>query len=574
MEKIMKFSAFPRSIKTILEAERKYIIPRYQREYSWEKEQLEEFWEDINKQIKFSNKEYSISEYFIGSLVLVGDDELGTEFYVVDGQQRLTTITIFLSVLTQIGKEIGDEAFANSCYRYIEGKDSEFKSFFKLINETPKPFFQNTIQYFDKEENEPSSEEEKGLLNSYKYFYKNLYSKKDNHKEDFLLFLKAIRDQLVGCSVIFITVDNEEAAQTIFETLNAKGKDLETLDLIKNKVFEVLNKEHPSDFAKDKWKIIKSNINSRSERIQLSVFFRHFWIAKYSFATENKIYKLFQEKIEQTESSYKSFILDLEKFSSNYIKVTSPLLVDWQLQEEKNILNSLQAIKDFKVSQPRPLITIVIELYKDRKIKLKYAIRIISQLEAFHFIFSAITSSRASGMESLYSKYSRKLSEADKNVNIINILNELSKQLKDKIESDISYATFEDKFLNLKFSNDLTKDKKVIQYIFKLKEKMMHNTDELTIDSITLEHIHPQQSNTEWSHNIGNLLPLSGKLNRDCDTKDLQQKIPILEKSDLKQVKEFCNECKNEPEWTEKLTKDRAIKLAKELYDFSMSKFS
>ena len=70
------------------------------------------------------------------------------------------------------------------------------------------------------------------------------------------------------------------------------------------------------------------------------------------------------------------------------------------------------------------------------------------------------------------------------------------------------------------------------------------------------------------------MLPLSGKLNGDCDTKDLQQKIPILEKSDLKQVEEFCNEYKNEPEWTEKLTKDRAIKLAKELYDFSMSKFS
>ena len=57
MEIIMKFSAFPRSIKTILEAERKYIIPRYQREYSWEKEQLEEFWEDINKQIKFNDRE-------------------------------------------------------------------------------------------------------------------------------------------------------------------------------------------------------------------------------------------------------------------------------------------------------------------------------------------------------------------------------------------------------------------------------------------------------------------------------------------------------------------------------------
>ena len=84
----MKFAAFPRSIKTILEAERKYIIPRYQREYSWEKEQLEEFWDDITKQIKFNYDNYQTSEYFIGSLVLIGDDELGTEFYVVDGQQR------------------------------------------------------------------------------------------------------------------------------------------------------------------------------------------------------------------------------------------------------------------------------------------------------------------------------------------------------------------------------------------------------------------------------------------------------------------------------------------------------
>ena len=570
----MKFSAFPRSIKTILEAERKYIIPRYQREYSWEKEQLEEFWEDINKQIKFNEQEYTISEYFIGSLVLVGDDELGVEFHVVDGQQRLTTITILLSVLTQIGKELGDESFANSCYRYIEGKDSEFKSFFKLINETPKPFFQNTIQHFTQEKSDPSSEEEKGLLNAYKYFYKNISSEKEKRGEDFLLFLKAIRDQLVGCSVIFITVDNEEAAQTIFETLNAKGKDLETLDLIKNKVFEILNKEHPSDFAKDKWKSIKTNINSRSDRIPLPVFFRHFWIAKYSFATEKKIYKLFQEKIEQTESSYRSFILDLEAFSRNYVKVTSPLQVDWQTQEEKVIFNSLQAIKDFRVIQPRPLITIVVELYKNKKIKLSQMVKFISQLEAFHFIFSAITSSRASGMESLYSKYSRKLSEVGDSDSIPKLLNELSKQLKDKIESDISYATFENRFLNLKFSNDFTKDKKIIQYIFKLKEKMMHNTNELTIDSITLEHIHSQKENTEWSHNIGNLLPLSGKLHEDCGTKDLKQKIPILKKSVLKQVQEFCDEYEHEPQWTEELTRNRAKKLAEELYDFSMSKFS
>lgn len=569
----MKFAAFPRSIKTILEAERKYIIPRYQREYSWEKEQLEEFWDDITKQIKFNYDNYQPSEYFIGSLVLIGDDELGTEFYVVDGQQRLTTITILLSVLTQIGKELGEVAFAKSCYRYIEGKNTEFQEFFKLINETPKPFFQNTIQNFDKEDDEPYSEEEKGLMNAYTYFYKNISSEKKEYKENFLLFLKAIRDQLIGCSVIFITVDNENAAQTIFETLNAKGKDLETLDLIKNKVFEVLNKDHPSDFAKDKWKNIKNNINSRTERISLSVFFRHFWIAKYSFATEKRLYKLFQEKIDVTESSYKDFILDLEVFSKNYIKVTSPLDGDWKTHEEKMVLNSLQAIKDFRVIQPRPLIAVVIELYQNKKLRLRELTKFISQLEAFHFIFSAITSSRASGMESLYSKYSRKLSNVDNDAQIPELLRELSRQLKEKLEAEISDAVFEGKFINLKFSNEFTKDKKIIQYIFKLKENMMRSTNELTIDLMTLEHIHSQKENVSWSHNIGNILPLSGELNENCGTKDLINKLPILEKSEFSQVKEFCKEYQNVSIWSEKLTEERAKKLAKELFDFSMNKF-
>ena len=293
----MKFAAFPRSIKTILETERTYIIPRYQREYSWEKEQLEEFWNDIKNQITISNESYEVKEYFIGSLVLIGDDERGTEFYVVDGQQRLTTITIFLSALTQIGKELQDDAFLNSCYRYIEGKDADFKKFFKLINESPKPFFQNTIQNIDQDKGgDPNSDEEKSLFNAYKYFYNKLLAEKKNYSDNYITFLKAIRDQIIGCSVIFITVDSEEAAQTIFETLNAKGKDLETLDLIKNKVFEILNKNHPSDFAKDKWKNIKNTINSRTERVSLSVFFRHFWISKYAFLNENKIYKSFQEK--------------------------------------------------------------------------------------------------------------------------------------------------------------------------------------------------------------------------------------------------------------------------------------
>ena len=561
----MRLFAYPRSFKDILTLQRKYIIPRYQREYSWELEQLEEFWNDIKGQILFEDSVYITQDYFIGSLVLVGDDEKGTDFLVVDGQQRLTTITILLSALTQIGKELEEEAFYKSCYSYIEGKDSEYNDFFKLVNETPKPFFQRAIQH--------NSEEEKALLYAYNFFYTHVNRERTQH-ENPILFLKALRDQIVKCSTIFITVDNEEDAQNIFETLNAKGKDLETLDLVKNKIFGVLNKEHPSDFAKDNWNNIKTNLRSRSESVSLSTFFRHFWIAHYSFATENKIYKLFQEKIPQTENDYKTFVNNLEIFSNHYIKAISPLHIDWKTQEERQVLYALMAINDFKVIQPRPLVTTLIGLYHNRLLKINDLNSIILKLEMFHFIFSAITSSRASGLESLYSRYSRQLNSSNDKVEIKKILSELSLKLKEKLNSEITYEGFEKKFISLKFSNNFTSDKKLIQYIFKLKEKSLMRTNELSIDLITLEHIHSQKIDTEWSHNIGNLLPLAKELNEDCKNYDLDKKIPILKKSELKQVKDFCEEMKSEKLWTRDLSDKRAQELSQEIYDLALKVFN
>ena len=569
----MRLFAYPRSFKDILTLQRKYIIPRYQREYSWELEQLEEFWNDIKGQILFEDSVYITQDYFIGSLVLVGDDEKGTDFLVVDGQQRLTTITILLSALTQIGKELEEEAFYKSCYSYIEGKDSEYNDFFKLVNETPKPFFQRAIQHIDKEEIPTNSEEEKALLYAYNFFYTHVNRERTQH-ENPILFLKALRDQIVKCSTIFITVDNEEDAQNIFETLNAKGKDLETLDLVKNKIFGVLNKEHPSDFAKDNWNNIKTNLRSRSESVSLSTFFRHFWIAHYSFATENKIYKLFQEKIPQTEDDYKTFVNNLEIFSNHYIKAISPLHIDWKTQEERQVLYALMAINDFKVIQPRPLVTTLIGLYHNRLLKINDLNSIILKLEMFHFIFSAITSSRASGLESLYSRYSRQLNSSNDKVEIKKILSELSLKLKEKLNSEITYEGFEKKFISLKFSNNFTSDKKLIQYIFKLKEKSLMRTNELSIDLITLEHIHSQKIDTEWSHNIGNLLPLAKELNEDCKNYDLDKKIPILKKSELKQVKDFCEEMKSEKLWTRDLSDKRAQELSQEIYHLALKVFN
>jgi uncharacterized protein with ParB-like and HNH nuclease domain len=93
----MNLTAYPRTVNDILTLNRKYIVPRFQREYSWEEVEHSSFWKDICSQIQISGKVIKFSDYFIGALVLVGDDAKDVEFQIVDGQQRLTTITIIFS---------------------------------------------------------------------------------------------------------------------------------------------------------------------------------------------------------------------------------------------------------------------------------------------------------------------------------------------------------------------------------------------------------------------------------------------------------------------------------------------
>lgn len=570
----MNLSAYPRTIKDILTLNRKYLIPRFQREYSWEKEELLTFWNDIISQIKYSNSELSTSDYFIGALVLIGDDSNDDVFEVVDGQQRLTTITILFSVLTQLFKDI-DDNLAKSCYSYVEGKDGDYNAFFKLENENPKPFLQRRIQYFEIEiEYKPKTEEEKNLLFAYEYFSKKLndynlaktFEDLKLREEAFthVELLKIIRDQLLDCKTIFITVKEKRQAEKIFETLNAKGKDLETIDLIKNKIFELLSDEHPTDYAKENWKLIKSKLTERENGVNISTFFRHFWISKYEFLTERKIYESFQKNVIQTELEYKSFIENLKKDSSYYSKIISPNLLDWKQLEEKEIFYSLEALNNFRVTQHRPLFLTLFTLYEDKLINVNYLKEIINKIERFHFIFTAISSQRASGLESLYSKHSRSLRKLTDKNSIRKNLDELIQKLILKTPEE---EVFIKKFEALKFTNKLTRDKKIIQYIFSKIENSKIDTDELKVFNITLEHIEGQSNNQDWVSSIGNLIPLAEKINSSIGNIEFEKKIIEFKKSELKTVKEFCEKYQHIKTWNEDIVKIRTEELAKFTYN-------
>lgn len=549
----MELQANARTLTNVLSVNKKYIVPRFQREYSWGKEQVSELWNDIVSNIHFQQDgQYHYDEYFIGALVLVGQ-ETSSELMIVDGQQRLTTLTILLSALCDKFKQINEDAVAQSIYNnYISGIDDDGKSFFKLVNETPKPYFQNNIQHIDKRGDGPESLEEKNLQSAYndltEYLSEENLSKSlglDEERFVYLEALKAVRDQVLRfLKVIYITVNDEDEAYTIFETLNARGLNLSYADLIKNKLFKKLNGTHPDDDAKTKWNKIRKIIGSRNGVGSVETFIRHWWVSKYSYVSSDTLYKAFLDKWNKGVIDAEEFIDELLSDAELYVKISSPTEQDFPEIEMRPVFKGLQALRLFNISQNKPFLLSLFKARAKGTLKLADMNRAVLSIERFHFMFNAVCSLRPSGIESAYAKAARALVDdaATKASNRQVIKSLLDMLVKRKPE----FSVFIEKFGMLKFSNQELKNKRLIQYIFNRLELHFIKTGEYMPDSLTLEHIYPQSSGRHEVYSmIGNLLPLSKELNEKAGNKSVKDKINIYKESKYALVQDFVNQFEN-----------------------------
>ncbi|MBN3041868.1 DUF262 domain-containing protein [Pectobacterium brasiliense] len=572
----MELHAYTRTILELLSVNRKYIVPRFQREYSWTKEQINELWLDIISNINcIDDNGYEHSEYFIGSLVLIGD-ETGSSMQIVDGQQRLTTLTILLSVLCEKFKETGVDALATALYdNYIAGRDDDNIQFFKLVNETPKPFFQRNIQHITKSGERPNSPEEKNLQMAYDELYSSMLLENippnllnQNQDSSYINLLKAIREQVLRyLKVIFITVNEEDEAYTIFETLNARGMNLSYVDLIKNKIFKALNEEHPDDNAKTKWNLIKETIASRPAVGSMETFIRHWWVSRFSYVSSDKLYKSFTNKWRSGDIEASVFIEQLLEDSKIYVKISSPIDTDFPEMEMKQIYRSLQAIKLFNITQNKPFILSLFKARSNGKLKLADMKRVFFIMERFHFLFNAVCSLRPSGIEGAYSKAARALIDLNATVQSNRAaINDLVSTLRGR-KPDLQ--TFTDKFRELNFTNKETKQKRLIQYIFTGMEHDEITNGEFFPDAITIEHVIPQSTgNISYIGKIGNLLPLSKEMNERVGNRAVADKINIYRESNYFLVRSFVSDYEgvHSMVWNEEKINERSAILAKHAY--------
>ncbi|MBZ7683019.1 DUF262 domain-containing protein [Klebsiella oxytoca] len=584
----MNFDAVQVTVNDLLSVKRKYLIPRNQREFSWEKLQIEEFWDDVTRNINYNNEHgrFEFNEYFLGTIVLSGQETSGV-LDIIDGQQRLTIITITLSLASRILKEIGYEKAGESVFNtYIVApptsilqkeeptakiEKSNGKDFFRLKFQADKDYNPN-IQY---EEDEKLDKAGKLILdklkkkNACQLLNKSRVGVKYSNLE-YANCLESIIKMLTDyLKMVRILVGTSEDAYDIFEVLNARGISLSSIDLIKNKILQHCTQTYPADFAKQKWADIDDKLVENVSNPSITDFVRTWWLSKYGYVGKDQLYRSFKKLISDDSLSVKpqDFLNELHAEIDSYIKIVAPKDEDWKQQDQKTIYESLKALDIFDITVARPFIMAAIRLRKNKPRALTQTqfIDILRSIERFHFRFNAICKARPSGIDLMYSGFAVKLSKCTNAREVKTLLTEISNTINEKMPSE---SEFLGKFTqNLWYTNSKSTQKKLINYVFERLEISKRGTRELKHGLVSLEHI-GSQSNFDEKHvgKIGNLIPLCFNLNEDCKNYPFPQKLEKYKESELINVQEFI-QLYNGAEWTKDNVDQRSEQLAIEAYN-------
>lgn len=577
----MDFKPEEKTIKDLLVSGHQFEIPRFQRAYSWEKRHYAEFLNDIVSNLIVEDGHIKIDAYFVGTMLFIGNfvEASKSVIKVVDGQQRLTTITILFSVLSDLFMKIGDIPLAERIFKYIMGTDDDNREVRILKTKSNYPYFAYYIQDFEKETNPtPESEEEDNIRQTYEYFFASLQEKKlrlmlkqnnaaatiDGLK--YIDILKAIRDQVLACSFIAISTSSYDQANRIFEILNAKGKRLDEVDLIKNRIFEVLNHEEPVDFANESWTKIRKTIEDLESGVGMSTFFRHFWSAIYKKTPSSKLYDDFKRIIQDNKDSYKDFLAEMDVFASYYTQIINPKIENYNnRQEYRWLVQSLDALTNtFGIVQVRvPLMSLLDAKQRD-VLSMSVFKKCVLYLENFHFAFNVVVSDRGNKLDTIYSKFaiglhkSRSKTESEVQVNwLISKIDEVFP----------SFNKFKDAFVKFEYHKGAHPSNLRTKYtLYKLNA--YYSKNDVFPSNLSVEHIFPESKSQE-SCSIGNLILLENSLNNEARDEDYENKKPIYQKSELKWLKLFLSKYSD---WSDSEFLIRAEDMAQSYYTLIFGK--
>lgn len=515
-----------------------YKIPIYQRDYSWSKEDWEDLWQDILDIPTDKN-------HYLGYLVLQPMGDGGDETYwVIDGQQRLTTLSLLALAITALLKTWSEQGLepqenklrAEKIFERYLGNFSTSRLTItpKLtLNRNDNDYYANWLLKYRRPPSLAKLKPSQRLLQkAFDYFLEQLngyFTQKPSGAAaaEFL-------ERTVGNGILFtqIVVNNDLDAFKVFETLNARGVKLSTADLLKNYLFGLIARLGNLELneAERRWQSIADTLGAND----LTTFIRHYWNSKHRLERQTALFKAIQRHVDDPERAF-HFLEDLEKNCQFYTAFHYPYDELWTREERQH----LTVLNLLGVTTCYPLMLAFLN-YGDRK-DFAILLREIATL-SLRYHLADINPNTA---ERVYSNVANQVSAGT-----LSPVRDVVLALKDIYVDD---KTFESAFANARIS---TKQKKaLVKYLLIKLENQIANTDYSPEDTTaTIEHILPENPGEVWEeafppdiqhdyiYRLGNYTLLKAGVNHRLGSNTpFSEKRAAYQQSSFKLSSEYCN---------------------------------
>lgn len=519
-----------------------YRVPPFQRDYSWEEEQWEDLWNDL---IEMHGK--SEERHYMGALVIEGRSD--REFSIIDGQQRLATLSILgLAVISILGQlaESGEEPEANNerasvlRNRFIGEKDpaSLVQSSKLFLNRNDDAFYQDYLVQLRKPLNP------RGLTKSNRLLW-----------ECFSYFTRFLKETNISCSgenlatllsetagrqlmFILITVDDELNAYTVFETLNARGLELSSTDLLKNYLFSRLKVNADLEALQRRWQALLATI--RQERFP--EFLRYHLLCEQPKVRTERLFKMVRDRVRTAQEVFG--LMEALEYRAELFSALSDFTHGYWI-ENPACRPFVRELILFRVRQMTPLLFAAWERFSPEDFP-----RVLKLVSVVSFRYTIVSGLNTNALEPVSHEAAKAILDGHARTPA-----DVFSQLKTVYVDDIK---FRQDFSRLTMDT-AGRRKKLAKYILaRLECDASGRACDADADPATVEHILPENPLADWEavfprdhwdkaiYRLGNLVLIESSLNRQIGNTAYPEKVAAYANSSYQMARNIAEEAPDE----------------------------
>ncbi|MGN8412520.1 GmrSD restriction endonuclease domain-containing protein [Helicobacter pylori] len=453
-----------------------FVIPIYQRLYSWKKEQCKQLWDDI---IKIGGND-KINGHFIGSILYVRDGitHSNNPLLIIDGQQRLTTITLlFIALRNRSSDEVKRKEIEN---RYLINNDKDGDKKFRLI--LPESDKDTLLSLIDENKRKPSEPSVK-IVENFKLFEK--WISENTGK------LETIFKGLEKLMIVWIALDKgKDDPQLIFESMNSKGIELTQTDLIRNYIVMETEIEKQEDFYNGYWRAMEEDF--KQNKTLFDRFVRHYLTIKTGkIPNIKKVYEDFKDYQQKEGIEIEDLLKDLQKYCGYFCQIA------FKKEANKDLNKALSFLVDLEMDVIYPLLLELYSDYSDGVLSKQDFIPIIALTESY-LCRRAVCGLGTNSLNKVFASFTKKINK-DQYLESIKAHFLSLEKTTGKFPKDFE---FKDSFITKElYGRNKTKKKKTRYFLERLEK---FDTEEpVNTQECTIEHIMPQTLNLEWERDLG-----------------------------------------------------------------------